>query len=201
MQSRILGLHFRQMNPGSLPMATHTAMSSSVPERLAKLNRSLSKLQIIGIRGFSELAGKYDYKAFPLTLPDAVTKQNFTWRPILRVVIFSGHKKTAPIETILDTGADVTIFHAQIARGLGIDIEKGIPYNLGGIASAVVMPGYIHNVRLLVAGESIETPVVFADHFATAGLLGQIGFFNHFVVTFDWTPDPPCFEVQRISRN
>ena len=144
---------------------------------------------------------KYDYKPFPLAEPDPVNKSPFVWRPVLKVVILANHKRTPPIETLLDTGADRTIFHAQIARSLGIQIEKGIPYSLGGIASAVVMPGYIHKVRLLAAGESIETSLVFADNFAVAGLLGQVGFFDHFVATFDWTPHPPCFDIQRISRN
>jgi hypothetical protein len=65
----------------------------------------------------------------------------------------------------------------------------------------VSVPGYIHRVRLLLAGETFETSVVFAEKLPVAGILGQVGFFDHFTVTFDWTPNPPCFEVHRIQRN
>ena len=147
------------------------------------------------------MPGRYNYKPFPLAQPDPITKQSVVWRPSLPVVIFANHKKTAPIESLLDTGADSTVFHAQLARSLGIDVTKGVRFDLGGIAAGIKMPGYIHRVRLLVAGELIETSVVFAEKFATAGLLGQVGFFEHFVATFDWTPHPPCFEIHRIPRN
>ena len=45
-----------------------------------------------------------------------------------------------------------------------------------------------------------EAPIVFAYGLSATGILGQIGFFDHFIVTFDWTPHPPCFDVQTISR-
>lgn len=144
---------------------------------------------------------RYDYKPFPLDKPVAATKQDSAWRPVLRVVIFSGHRRTPPIEAIVDTGADMTIFDADIARGMGLKVEQGDIYEFGGIAASAKVTGYIHKVKLLVAGDTIETPVVFADGIVSGGLLGQVGFFNHFIATFDWTPHPPCFEVQRISRN
>jgi len=56
-------------------------------------------------------------------------------------------------------------------------------------------------VTLTVATQTYEAPIVFAYGRSATGILGQIGFFDHFIVTFDWTPDPPCFDIQRIPRN
>jgi hypothetical protein len=143
----------------------------------------------------------YDYKAFPLNQLNPVTKQQIAWRPALRVVIFHGHKKSAPIESILDTGADHTIFHGQIAQAIGITLENGIRHEFAGVAVGMKAVGYFHRVKLLIAGHTIETTADFSNDIAAGGILGQVGFFDHFVVTFDWTPNPPRFEVQRIARN
>lgn len=61
--------------------------------------------------------------------------------------------------------------------------------------------GFLHNVTLTLAAQTFQAPIVFAYGISTTGILGQTGFFEHFVVTFDWTPNPPCFDIQRIQRN
>jgi Retroviral aspartyl protease len=55
------------------------------------------------------VASNYPYKAFPLSEPDPITKLDIAWRPVLKVVLFHQHKRTAPVESIVDTGADKTI--------------------------------------------------------------------------------------------
>lgn len=68
---------------------------------------------------------KFPYKSFPLDHIDPVTKLDYAWRPALKVIISYQTKKTAPIESILDAGADHCIFDAQIGDDLGIPITKG----------------------------------------------------------------------------
>lgn len=58
--------------------------------------------------------------------------------------------------------------------------------------------GFLHYVTLTIAAQTFQSPVVFAYGISTTGILGQSGFFDHFVATFDWTPNPPCFDLQRI---
>ena len=45
--------------------------------------------------------------------------------------------------------------------------------------------GYLHTVTITVAAQNYEAPIVFAYGLATIGILGQIGFFDHFTVSFD----------------
>ena len=142
---------------------------------------------------------KYDYTAFPLPKIDPVSKQDLALRPVLSVVLFANRKRTAPIRSIVDTGADWCIFHGQIGDSLGLQVRNGIEYEFSGVGP-VKSIGYIHKVRMQVAGDSYETNVVFCYELSMVGLLGQVGFFDHFIATFDWTPNPPCFELQRIQR-
>lgn len=144
---------------------------------------------------------KYPYKPFPLSQTDPVTKLDYAWRPALTVLIWHSHKRSAPLESILDTGADHCIFDGQIGDELGILVKKGREVAFSGIAKGVETKGYLHTVTLTVAAQSYEAPIVFAYGISATGILGQIGFFDHFIVTFDWTPEPPCFDIQRIPRN
>ena len=143
---------------------------------------------------------RYSYKAFPLSYIDPVTKLDQTWKPVLQVFISHSGRRSKSLEAIVDTGADHCIFDAGIADGLGIQLRAGEEVVFSGIARGAETTGYLHRVTLTVAAQTYDVPIVFAYGLATTGILGQIGFFDHFVVTFDWTPHPPCFDVQRIPR-
>jgi hypothetical protein len=138
---------------------------------------------------------KYSYRPFPLSHVDPVTKLDYAWRPALKVLLWYQHKKSPPIESILDTGADHCVFDAQIAEGLGIPVTKGMPVAFTGIEGRETVR-FLHHVTLTVAAQTFQAPIVFAYGILTTGILGQTGFFDHFVATFDWTPDQqtgqPC---------
>jgi hypothetical protein len=144
---------------------------------------------------------KYSYKAFPRLQPDPITKLAYVWKPVLQVLIWYNHKRSGLLESIVDTGADHCIFDAEIGDDLGIPIRKGKEVPFAGIAVGAKTIGYLHTVTLTVAAQTYQAPVVFAYGISATGILGQIGFFDHFIVTFDWTPEPPTFEVQRIARH
>jgi hypothetical protein len=63
---------------------------------------------------------KYPYRPFPLNRVDPVTKLDYAWRPALKVLIWYQHMKSAPLESILDTGVDNCIFDAEIGEELGV---------------------------------------------------------------------------------
>ena len=82
-----------------------------------------------------------------------------------------------------------------------MDVRSGIRGPLSGVIGGPKGDAYYHNIRILVAGESLEIKAGFSYELSIPALLGQNGFFDNFVVTFDNTPYPPCFEVNRIQRN
>lgn len=145
---------------------------------------------------------RVNFKAIPLSAPHpALPGQQHQWWPILNVVLFYKHKRTPPIEAVVDSGSQTCLFHAAFGRLLGIDIESGVEGPLGGVIGGAMGKVYYHKVRLLAAGETYEIAAGFSHQLSCAGLLGQVGFFDHFITTFDYTPDPPCFEVTRIRAN
>jgi hypothetical protein len=82
-----------------------------------------------------------------------------------------------------------------------MDIKGGVPGSLGGVIGGVKRELYYHKVRLLAAGESDDITAGFSPTLSVPALLGQVGFFDHFIVTFDYTPHPPCFDLQKIDRS
>jgi hypothetical protein len=144
---------------------------------------------------------KYPYKAFPRSIPDPVTKENFCWRPAVRVILWYNHRHSVPLESVLDTGADHCIFNAELGEALGVPVNRGVPVPFSGFLRDATTVGFLHTLRVTIATQNFDMPIVFAHGISATGILGQIGFFDHFVATFDWTPNPPCFDLQRIQRN
>ena len=68
---------------------------------------------------------------------------------------------------------------------LGIDLERGEKNKVGGI-TGTIEPFYIHSVVLDVGGIIFPARVGFLKHIARLGygVVGQKGFFDHFVVKF-----------------
>jgi hypothetical protein len=51
-----------------------------------------------------------------------------------------------------------------------------------------------------ITGELIEVMAGFPLNLSVPALLGRHGFFDHFLVTFDHSTDPPMIEVVPIDR-
>ncbi|MCA9217584.1 MAG: retroviral-like aspartic protease [Planctomycetales bacterium] len=87
---------------------------------------------------------------------------------------------------LVDSGAEDNVFRMDVAEQLGL--------NLTG-ASEVVILGYdgqdAEAYRVMVSFElgnhQWDAPVIFSPAVAGRDLLGQIGFFAFFTVTFDYT--------------
>jgi hypothetical protein len=58
----------------------------------------------------------------------------------------------------------------------------------------------VHPIQLYVGTDIIEINAAFSAGLPIAGLLGRIGFFEHFKITFDPSSDPPGLEVERVYK-
>jgi hypothetical protein len=99
----------------------------------------------------------------------------------------SYQNKAVNYEVLLDSGADFSIIHADVAIYLGIPIEKGMKEPFGGIVGKEAN-AYFHTVSLTVGGNRFTNiPMGFSYDISPHGygILGHYGFFNLFRVIFD----------------
>lgn len=93
-------------------------------------------------------------------------------------------------EVLVDSGADLCIFDAQIAEILQIDLKKGKKQKVSGITGSPESY-YIHPVTISVGGWHYNIEAGFLPNIANLGygVVGQKGFFDLFVVKFDLTKE------------
>jgi len=108
-------------------------------------------------------------------------------RPVIPIKLKS-ETESINYEVLVDSGADLCIFDAEIGELLGLDIAKGKPnevFGVGGKASIY----YLHKIIIEVGGSSYEIEAGFmpsvAGNVMRHGLVGQKGFFDIFVIKFD----------------
>ena len=121
-------------------------------------------------------------------LPEIFPYQFFSgfYYPIITAFIHTGNSQLpkSKILALVDSGASMSIFQADMATELGIKIETGKPTNLQGVGGTIT--GYIHNLIIDVARKTVECPVVFsAEYKVSVNLLGRKGFFDAFQITFN----------------
>lgn len=120
---------------------------------------------------------KFSYKRYGAT----------TQRPVIPITVKNGDMGVG-YEVLVDSGADLCIFDAEIGEVLGIDITKGKPrevFGVGGKASVY----YLHKVVIEVGGWEYTIEAGFMSNVAGKtmpyGIVGQKGFFENFIVKFD----------------
>ena len=121
---------------------------------------------------------------------------------ILLVQIGNPAKRFPPskrFEALIDSGASRCIFHADIGKAVGLDVQKGEQEETFGI-SGKASPIWLHRVSLYVAGDIIDVKAGFSYEIPLAGVLGRLGFFDTYKITFDCSTTPPGFELERIVR-
>lgn len=108
-----------------------------------------------------------------------------SYYPIIPIVV-TGNGKNVNTSCVVDSGASISIFQGGVARLLGIDMEAGEKRVFQGASAKLI--GYIHKVRMAVAGEEIDCTVAFSDELSTSfNLMGRRDVFGHFKVCFDET--------------
>lgn len=105
--------------------------------------------------------------------------------PIIPVALRYGGGRTSTF-ALIDSGAQLCLFHSSIAKVLGIDLRSGREVSIKSL-SPYMIPAYIHKVHLVLQNEpgvDIEIGFIEADLIADGGILGQLGFFDEFDVRF-----------------
>jgi len=107
-------------------------------------------------------------------------------KPIINIKVAAG-KEELQYAALIDSGADFCIFDAEIGEYLGLDIKSGYKEDFGGIQEKGGAEAFLHEVILNIGGWDYKTIIGFSYDIAKHGfgILGQKGFFEHFIVKFD----------------
>lgn len=99
-------------------------------------------------------------------------------------ILLSHQSRSLRTEGLLDSGANTSLFPAEVAEYLGVSLEAGKGVYLSGIGGRIL--GYRHEVSLTIGVVEFETSVVFSAEFTSFfNLLGRDNFFEQFRITFD----------------
>lgn len=136
---------------------------------------------------------KFSYTKVPSSDP----RKRWVSRPIISVVLT--HKESTSIVAIVDSGADKSLFDAEVGKDIGLDVESGEVEYFGGIGGSRIN-AFVHRVQLQVIDidKTIEIQVGFAENLGISGILGQEGFFDAFRIKFE--KDHDTFEINPTRR-
>lgn len=103
--------------------------------------------------------------------------------PIVPITL-SYQGRSLRTEGLLDSGANISLFPAEIADYLGLSLETGSPTYLSGIGGRIL--GYQHEVTLAVDATIFQASIVFSAEFISSlNILGRDNFFEQFRITFN----------------
>lgn len=103
--------------------------------------------------------------------------------PIIPFIV-KNNKEFVPVNALVDSGATISLFNADVGRALKIDIEKGEKFCPTGISGKILT--YIHEVTLKIGEYEVKTKVAFTDELAVKiNLLGRENIFENFSILFN----------------
>ena len=109
------------------------------------------------------------------------------FRPVIPITL--RHKdKEIGYQVLVDSGADMCLFDEEIGAALGIPIRKGEMKTVMGVGGKSSVY-YLNPVEVGVGGKFQKIEAGFMPNVAgnvmPYGLVGQVGFFDRFIVSFD----------------
>lgn len=112
-------------------------------------------------------------------------KYEIFYKPVLPVIFKLAEKKFS-YQALIDTGADVSIIHAEIAEQLGIEVKAGKKFAFGGICGTGL--GYVHKANIEIGGYVFQdVPIIFTQDINPYGfgILGHKGLFEKMKLVFE----------------
>jgi hypothetical protein len=104
-------------------------------------------------------------------------------RPIIPIIARNpASNKSVRYLALVDSGADVRVFAAEIGDLIGLDVFGGDRRSVSGVIAGQMRPYYVHEIEIQVGHLRSRSQVGFMPDLAPNGhgLLGQTGFFDLF---------------------
>ncbi len=112
---------------------------------------------------------------------------NDFYRPVIPVQLRLD-KKTLRYEALLDSGADICIFHAELGELLGLDFNRLKSASFKGLSSKSESLGFQAIIDVGISNNFHSAPLIFSYNISPYGygILGQKGFFEFYRIKFDY---------------
>ena len=95
-----------------------------------------------------------------------------------------GPRGSLVVKALLDSGASMSLFRAEIAYYLGVAVREGEGLFLQGIKGSVM--AYRHQIPVRVGEDKLDCQIAFAPQIETSfNILGRNNFFLPFLITFN----------------
>lgn len=106
-----------------------------------------------------------------------------SYYPIIEFILENNNQKIRA-DAVVDSGASISIFKADIAKAVGIDLRKGEKRIFQGASAKLV--GYVHEVTLTIDKYRFKCKVAFSEDLQTSfNLLGRESIFDKFLLTLN----------------
>ena len=108
-------------------------------------------------------------------------------RPVITLRL-KWHSRSVRYDVLIDSGADECMFDAAVAEFLGINLEQGEMRKATGVGGQMVVY-FMHPVDIEIGGRMHTIDAGFISRPGGPfeyGAVGQKGFFDKFIVTFDY---------------
>ena len=119
-------------------------------------------------------------------------------RPLVRVTL-TGPKRSLPFAALVDSGADHSLFHVDVAEALGIDLSH---CEQGAVAGIEHMPAPCFLATISATVEHlapVTIPIMFWER-QPISIIGQVGFFDTHRITFERDHDTLEIRPSRLEH-
>ena len=123
------------------------------------------------------------------------SRRGIIYRPVAYVHLRSLDGAWYYFYPYVDSGADTSLFSRGDASLLGLRLYDGEYSPIMGIGR-VMLPAYLHVVKMRVGDVAFDARVAFADSDEVPRLLGREDVFKRFRVTFDEADLQTVFELR-----
>ena len=113
-----------------------------------------------------------------------LSRRGIVYRPVAHVHLQSKDGTWYLFYPYVDSGADSSLFPKADASLLKLNLYEGEYNPIMGLGK-VLMPAYVHNVKVRIGETVFDLEVAFADSDEVPRILGRRGVFEHFKITFD----------------
>lgn len=117
-------------------------------------------------------------------IPTTDLSRKWIGRPLVPITIFgpTGHVN---VYALIDSGADRSLFNIQIAKDIGLNLDRSHIEHFSGIEGGKI-PTFITHLELQVIGSSKTVDLIagFTDSPNVGAILGQEGFFDEYKIVF-----------------